>query len=329
MAKIHPETVYRRTPSGVLHEHTKQPKEPYLHADNMPHLQWDHLGTDYLDPKEPFTPKKYKQTYFDQSLCEKPVTCVIPDKGIKITGRCRKCWKCRRHQEMQYIQAMDYHHAHANRTWFITLTFNQPQLDAIHRKSLEKYPEDKVAQRSHVKKEMLRRCQDWMRKIQRQSNAKTHWLRVQEIGNGKRSPDGRPRRKGNPHFHYLIFEYEGQFKKEPMKQAWKKNGFLHHAVVKDIGKSETIKYIAKYIYKQKIATAEELYGYDLVRIQTSKHFRKAPEEEQRFDMKVRQLEHIYNTQLKPEWATDIKIGDQRHPEFIGPPLPIIYEETPF
>lgn len=204
--------------------------------------------------------------------CANPIQAPKPITKGKLKGlapmvRCKKCYQCRIQNMNEWQLRMQLEHLRSHRTWWITLTFNDKTLKPLR----ETHKDDPVA----LSDALIKLTQKYLKLLRYKAETPFKYIRVFEIGNGKRTPPGqKTARDGHPHFHLLIFEQDDKAKltKRILNHTWNHNGYFYGRLVKDAGNDREIRYISKYMHKQKSDMQTTYKGYKFLPYHNSRDF---------------------------------------------------------
>lgn len=181
-----------------------------------------------------------------------------PARGIILHVKCRKCERCLKERAWKWIHRARLETAAADRTWFITLTFNptiqQNALDICRMRLIRNgldFDALKSSEQIQLRHNVVgKHVTLFLKRLRKQTNASVRYLLVMEA-----------HESGAPHYHMLLHHsVEPTVTYRDIETQWKSNGFLHAKLV-DTNYSKAVWYVCKYIAKSSEARVRASLDY--------------------------------------------------------------------
>lgn len=170
---------------------------------------------------------------------------------VRLVLRCRACEACLRQRRSDWTARATHEVSRAERTWFVTLTFNPHTRFAIMLDAKKRAGSLEIWHKSSVREQ-----QNWLR-LAAQRYLTLYLKRLRKDVRTKRGPATLLRymaifeahQDGTPHIHMLLHEYGGGVRLREIKENWGSNGFAQASLVADGDPGRAARYCVKYLTK--------------------------------------------------------------------------------
>lgn len=156
---------------------------------------------------------------------------------LYVTVRCRKCAACRKaKRQMWTIRAMR-EFEHANRTWFLTLTYNPDERFRLSLLAAKMGADEVAASNARVTK--------FLKRLRKNTKLPFRQLVVHEL-----------HQDGTPHVHALLHDLTGGIFKRAIQREWPHG----YSLVK-LADPNSARYVCKYVAKDAFARVRASVAY--------------------------------------------------------------------
>lgn len=163
---------------------------------------------------------------------------------------CRRCPKCLQFRQMQWRERALLEILASNRTWFVTLTFDEPHLAGIIAEAmLNECHEDEALTEGHIETAAYRHVQRYFKRL-RKAKAVFRYLAIFERGEDT----------GRPHYHLFLHETGTRpVLKRVIEDQWR--SFVHARLVGGDDVAGAASYLTKYATKSLDVPPRSSGGY--------------------------------------------------------------------
>lgn len=159
-----------------------------------------------------------------------------------ITVRCRKCHNCREAKRRMWTMRAMNEFEIANRTWFVTLTYNADQRFRLSLLAAKMRSTEIAASNAMVTK--------FLKRLRKNTGLPIRQLVVHEM-----------HKDGTPHVHMLLHDLSGGLQKRAIQREW-----YHGFSLAKLGDKATSRYVCKYVAKDAIARVRASIRYGQITV---------------------------------------------------------------
>lgn len=211
------------------------------------------------------------RVYFEgpttRELFPSRVEAIRGRKGVTAKVPCRKCWPCRKIKAFNWTQRCLTETAHAGRTWFVTLTYKNSEIQRLLMQAAIRYDAhgsdyDSLSESARfgaMVREAGKDVTKWLKRVRHHAGVKSlrYFLVCEKHG-------GHGPHHGYPHWHLLVHEPTvfQSLSERLLRRQWREHhGVAQAVLVRPHELYDAVTYLAKYVTKSPMTRCRGSIGY--------------------------------------------------------------------